>query len=155
MERLYAELADPDNLNWQHAQADVLRAWSKSGSASMDLLLKRGEAALDAGDFIGAIEHFTALTDHAPDFAQGWTERAAAYYLAGEVGPAIADLRRALGLNSHDFTALNGLGTILRDVGRTAEAAEVFRASLAIHPHQEDVRQALDLLERETEGTEL
>jgi len=36
----------------------------------MDLLLQRGQEAMDNEDYEAAIEHFTALTDHAPDFAE-------------------------------------------------------------------------------------
>ena len=43
--------------------------WSKSGSPAMDLLLKRGRDAMNAGQPGLAIEHLTALIDHAPDFA--------------------------------------------------------------------------------------
>ena len=39
-----------------------------------------------------AIEHLTALTDHAPDFAEGWNARATAYFQAGEYGPSIDDI---------------------------------------------------------------
>ena len=155
LDNLYAELADPDNPEWQRAQADILREWSKSGSASMDLLLKRGREAMEAGDLTAAIEHLTALTDHAPDFAEGWNARATAYFLAGQLGPSIDDIKRTLALNEHHFGALTGLGMILEELGRDAAAMEVYRASLAIHPHQDNIKQALERLERKTSGTAL
>ncbi|WP_347310611.1 tetratricopeptide repeat protein [Defluviimonas sp. SAOS-178_SWC] len=155
LDNLYAELADPNNPEWQRAQADILREWSKSGSASMDLLLKRGREAMDAGDLVAAIEHFTALTDHAPDFAEGWNARATAYFLAGQFGPSVADIERTLALNVHHFGALDGLGMILEELGRDASAMEVYRASLAIHPHQDNIKQALERLEKKTSGTAL
>ncbi|OYX42005.1 MAG: hypothetical protein B7Z02_13905 [Rhodobacterales bacterium 32-67-9] len=155
MDNLYAELADPNNPEWQRVQADILREWSKSGSPSMDLLLKRGREAMEAGDLTAAIEHFTALTDHAPEFAEGWNARATAYYLAGQFGPSVADIRRTLALNAQHFGALDGLGMILEELGRDAAAIEVFRASLAIHPHQDNIKQALERLEQKTSGTAL
>eukprot|EP00581_Thalassiosira_minuscula_P027389 CAMPEP_0184421344 /NCGR_PEP_ID=MMETSP0738-20130409/62194_1 /TAXON_ID=385413 /ORGANISM="Thalassiosira miniscula, Strain CCMP1093" /LENGTH=105 /DNA_ID=CAMNT_0026782653 /DNA_START=1 /DNA_END=314 /DNA_ORIENTATION=+ len=54
---------------------DIEHEFTQSGSAAMDMLLKRGRDALEAGDSLAAIEHFTALTDHAPDFAEGWHMR--------------------------------------------------------------------------------
>lgn len=155
LDNLYAELADPDNPEWQRAQADILREWSKSGSPAMDLLLKRGREAMDAGDLVAAIEHLTALTDHAPDFAEGWNARATAYFLAGQIGPSIDDIKRTLALNDRHFGALDGLGMILEGLGRDATAMEVYRASLAIHPHQDNIRQALERLEQKTTGTAL
>ena len=57
-----------------------------------------------------AIEHLTALTDHAPDFAEGWHARATAYFRAVLLGPAMDDLQRALVLNPDNFDAVFGLG---------------------------------------------
>lgn len=155
MDKLYADLADPDNGDWQRVQADILREWSKSGSAAMDLLLKRGQQAMEAGDLTAAIEHLTALTDHAPDFAEGWNARATAYYLSGQFGPSVADIRRTLALNPHHFGALTGLGTILAESGEPEEAMAAYRAALALNPHQDSVRQALERLEKDAEGVEI
>lgn len=155
MDRLYAELADPDNPAWELAQADILREWSKSGSATMDLLLKRGTEAMEAGDLPAAIEHLTALTDHAPEFAEGWNARATAYFLAGQYGPSLADIRRTLALNPHHFGALTGLGTILEQTGEPEEAMRAYRAVLALNPHQESVRQALGRLEKDANGVDI
>lgn len=121
----------------------------------MDLLLKRGQAAMEAGDLEAAVEHFTALTDHAPDFAEGWNARATAYFLMGQFGPSVADIQRTLALNDHHFGALTGLGIILEQLGRDASAREVYAASLAIHPHQEAIKEALERLELKLSGTEL
>lgn len=155
LDSLYAELADPANAHWQRTQADILREWSKSGSPAMDLLLKRGRDAMEAGDLPAAIEHLTALTDHAPDFAEGWNARATAFYMAGQFGPSMADIARTLTLNPHHFGALAGLGAIFEDVGRDREAIAAYRASLAIHPHQDALHEALERLEKKTSGTSL
>jgi len=42
--------------------------------------LARGRDAMDAEAFDRAIEHFTALIDHAPDFAEGYNARTTAYF---------------------------------------------------------------------------
>ncbi len=152
---LYAELADPENEGWARAEADVLRVWSQSGSAAMDLLLQRGEAALDAGDAPSAIGHLTALTDHAPDFAAGWAMRAAAFYLAGQPGPAIEDIRRTLVIEPNHFAALTLLGTILDEMGQTPRALSAYEASLAIHPHQQEAIDAVARLRQARDGIAL
>ncbi|SPH18647.1 hypothetical protein DEA8626_02187 [Defluviimonas aquaemixtae] len=121
----------------------------------MDLLLKRGREAMEAGNLQAAIEHFTALTDHAPHFAEGWNARATAYYLDGEFGPSIADIQRTLALNDHHFGALSGLGMMLEELGRDDDALEIYRAARAIHPHLPNVIEAIQRLERKTAGTEL
>lgn len=155
LEGWFAELADPDYAGWARAQADIAREWSKSGSAAMDLLLMRGESALDEGDLAGAIEDLTALTDHAPEFAAGWTARGTAYYMAGQHGPAMADFEQALALEPRQFAALSYVGQIFADMGAEAAAMAAYRASLAINPHQEDVSDELARLAKSQEGTAL
>ncbi|MCX7889917.1 MAG: tetratricopeptide repeat protein [Rhodobacteraceae bacterium] len=155
LEGLYRQLADPDNPDWQIAQADILREWSKSGSPALDLLLRRGQDAMEAGDLAAAIEHLTALTDHAPDFAEGWNARATAYFLNGDFGPSIADIRMTLALNPHHFGALAGLGQIFEGIGRPDQALKAYEAALRINPHMDGVRQAVERLRRDTEGTAL
>jgi tetratricopeptide (TPR) repeat protein len=136
-------------------EREIWREWSKSGSPAMDLLLQRGRDAMQAGDMTGAIEHLTALVDHAPDFAEGWNARATAYFQAGQYGAAVADIQTTLRLNPRHFGALSGFAMILDATGREAEALEVYRAALAIHPHLEGVRQSVERLERKAAGQEL
>jgi tetratricopeptide (TPR) repeat protein len=155
LESLYAKLADPDNVQWKLTEADILREWSKSGSAAMDLLLKRGQDAIAAGDYPAAIEHLTALVDHDPEFPEGWNARATAYFLSGQYGPSVADIARVLTLDPHHFAALDGLGMILEETGDTKKALAAYRASLAIHPHQANIEQAVERLERDAQGTDL
>lgn len=152
LDLLFAELAQPGGETWARAETDILRIWSRSGSAAMDLLYKRGESALDAGDTAGAIGHLTALTDHAPDFAAGWYLRSVAFYLDGDYGPAIADLERVLRLEPRHFGALTQLGTMLEELGDRRRALEALRASLRLHPHQDDARDAARRIEQELQG---
>lgn len=155
MDKLYERLADPGNADWAITQADILREWSKSGSPAMDLLLKRGRDAMEAGDFQAAIEHLTALTDHAPDFAEGWNARATAYFMAGQFGPSVADIQHTLALNPHHFGALSGLGQIFEAMDRPEQALKAYRAALAVNPHMVGVRDAVDRLTRAEQGTDL
>ena len=78
IDRLFRELAKEDQPGWQQIEDAIIAEWSRSGSAAMDLLLTRGLSALGEDDIDLALEHFTALTDHAPDFAEGWNARATA-----------------------------------------------------------------------------
>ncbi|MCR9152002.1 MAG: tetratricopeptide repeat protein [Rhodobacteraceae bacterium] len=155
MANLFADLADPGNAYWERTESDIQREWSKSGSAAMDMLLKRGQQAMEEGDLEAAIAHLTALTDRAPDFAEGWNARATAYFLAGLYGPSVEDIGRVLALEPRHFGALSGLGIILRETGDKQGALAAFRAARAIHPHRPDIDQAVQGLEQELEGIAL
>ncbi len=129
--------------------------WSQSGSASADLLLERGRDALDEGDVDAAIEHLTALTDHAPDFAEGWHLRASAFFGLERFGMAAADLEYALTLNPNNYEAIYGLGLIFEIVGKPEQAFDAYSRALAIHPHHEEVTNAVNRLKPQVEGSAL
>lgn len=152
---LLEELRQPDLPNWKQVEQDIMTEWSKSGSPAMDLLLERGREAMDADDLQIAIEHFSALIDHAPDFAEGYNARATAFFREGRYGPALADIRHALALNPHHFAALMGLGAILEEANHPDEALEAYRAAHDIHPHEPDLNKALERLETATSGVTL
>jgi len=72
LEALFQELIEADVATHARIANRILARFEKSGSASMDLLLRRGSDAMEEGEYNIAIEHFTALLDHAPDFAEGY-----------------------------------------------------------------------------------
>ncbi len=129
--------------------------WALSGSASADLLLERGREALDDGDIETAIDHLTALTDHAPEFAEGWHVRASAFFGIDRFGMAIADLEHALTLNPNHYEAIYGLGLILEVTGQPDKAFQAYERALAIHPHHEEVTNAMNRLKPQIEGKAL
>lgn len=155
LDDLFDRLKSADAQAASRIEREIWNEWSKSGSPAMDLLLQRGRDAMAAGRTDEAIEHLTALVDHAPDFAEGWNARATAYYNAGLYGPSIADIAVTLRLNPRHFGALSGLGAIMEELGRTEQALEVYRAALAIHPHLQGVTEAVKRLEARVAGTDL
>lgn len=155
LDELFDDLAVAEGQEWQRIERDIWKEWSKSGSDAMDLLLERGRDAMASGDIETAIEHLTALTDHAPDFAEGWNARATAYFQAGKFGPSIEDIRRTLALNPRHFGALSGLGRILDELGFPEDALNAFRAAQAIHPHRPNLQETIDRLETEVGGTDI
>lgn len=158
--------ADPDVLLDQLAvEADPIEAgrlaneiierWSHSGSDSMDLLMRRADEAVNDGDYPRAIAHLTALTDHAPDFAEGWNKRAEVFFLMEEFGAAMADIEQVLILEPRHFGALAGLGIMLEMMGQDRPALRAFQAALVIYPAEENVNDAVERLETSTGGRTL
>lgn len=146
LDELFEELARPD-ADHDRVADRIGEMWSRSGSASADLLLRRGREALETGDVEAAIEHLSALTDHAPDFAEGYSARATAFYAEGRAGEALADLVRALELEPRHFGALAGLGFVLEDLGHEEDALRAYRAAAALHPGIDMVNDAIERLE--------
>lgn len=155
LDKLFAQLADPALSNWEGVEDEIWHEWSMSGSPAVDLLLQRGRDAMAAGDLDGAIEHLSALIDHAPDFAEAYNARATAYYEAGLYGPSMRDIESTLALNPRHFGAMTGLALILEDLGFQTEALRVYRSVSAIHPHRPNVKEAIERLQSELDGAEL
>jgi tetratricopeptide (TPR) repeat protein len=155
LDTLFAELARPGNEDWERVETEITRIWSKSGSPAMDLLLKRGQDALEAEDYPTAVEHFSALIDHAPDFAEGWNARATTYYLMGEYSLSIADVEHVLALNPRHFGALSGLAFMFEALGEPELALKALRAVQALNPNRPNINEAATRLERMTGGAEL
>lgn len=155
LDGLFERLKTAEAAEAGRIEREIWIEWSKSGSPAEDLLLQRGKDALDMGDYPAAIEHFTAIIDHDPDFAEAWNARATAYYMAGEFGPSVADIGKVLTLNPRHFGALSGLAMILEESGKPEKALDVYRAALAIHPHLQGATEAVERLSKEAEGQEL
>ena len=155
LDDLFSRLPDASEDEAERITESIWIEWSKSGSASMDLLLERGRDAMAAGEFDAAIEHFTALIDHAPDFAEAYNARATAYYQTGDLGPSVADIAKALDLNPRHFGALSGLGMIFEEIGRPEKALEAYRAALSVNPHLSEVNESVQRLEADLAGQDL
>lgn len=152
---LLSALVSADAKTARKLDRELQALWRKSGSPAMDLLLSRATKAFEAGDVDAAIEHLTALTDHAPDFARGWFERARAYHAAGLFGPSVADLERALALNPNDYNAIYALGTVFEQFREPKRAYAAYLRAKAIHPHHEEVLNALERLRPDVAGKDL
>ncbi|EEW25727.1 tetratricopeptide repeat protein [Rhodobacter ferrooxidans] len=155
LDALFADLATADERQAVRIESDIWREWSRSGSPAFDLLLERGRKAMEQGDYEVAIQHLTALTDHAPEFAEGWNALATAYFQNGDLGPSIEDIQRTLALNPRHFGALSGFGVILEELDRPEQALAVYRAALAIHPRLQAVLDAVKRLEEKAAGQAL
>lgn len=155
LDLLYGQLKGAEAQDARRIGEEIRHELQKTGSASMDLLVKRGRDALEAGQARAAIEHFTALTDHAPDFAEGWHLRSVAFARAGKPGPALGDLERALSLDPRNFAAIYSLGALLEQVDQPEMAREAYVRVMAIHPHFDDVSEAVARLDTELAGPDL
>jgi tetratricopeptide (TPR) repeat protein len=155
VDELFEQLKSADPAEAQRIEREIWTEWSRSGSASMDLLLKRGRDAMEVGDTEAALDHFSALIDHSPDFAEAYNARAMVFYGEGAYGPAMSDIREALRLNPRHFGALSGLALILQELGREDQALEVWRMVAELNPNREGLDEAIGALERAVEGMTL
>jgi tetratricopeptide (TPR) repeat protein len=155
LDELFAALAEAPEGAQDRIVETIGLLWARSGSASMDLLLRRGRQAIEAGDLVRAVHHLGALTDHAPDFAEGWNSRATAFYMMGEWGLALADIEQVLALEPRHFGALTGLAVILEKLDRPGDALLAWREALALNPHLDSAAKAVERLAPTVDGRDI
>ena len=142
----------PDEVSAEPIELAIWTAWLQSDSPSIDLLVTRGLAALDAKDYATARALFDAVTELKPDFAEGWNRRASARFLLGDETGAVGDLERTLSLEPRHFGALLGLAAIFEEKGELRAALEAFRRALAINPYLPEAEEKVRALEQKLEG---
>ena len=155
VDRIFDELAEGVPEDFSRLQSELMAEWSKSGSATVDLLVQRGQEAIGVGDYVLAVEHFTAAIDHDPAFAEAYNGRATAYFYLNQFGPAIDDIRETLVLNPRHFGAMMGFAAILEQLERPDEALEVYHQIKGLVPAAPNVQEAIDNLELQVNGRTL
>ncbi|MFQ6550045.1 tetratricopeptide repeat protein [Aestuariibius sp. 2305UL40-4] len=155
LDALYARLAEATPETYTAIEEQIVEEWGKSGSPALDLLVRRGREALATGDSEAAVEHFTALVDHAPEYFEGYAGRAQAYFQSGLFGPALDDLRQVLVLEPRHFGAMAGLGVMLESMGMEADALDAYRAASMVHPQEPNIAASIERLEGSIDGVDI
>ena len=105
--------------------------------------------ALEEGDTKLAIQHFTALIDHAPDFAEGWNRRATLHYLRGDYTSSLSDIDQVLSLEPRHYGALSGQGAIFKARGDGRKALRALRRARTVYPRLKNVDERIRELEQQ------
>ncbi|MEM5477826.1 hypothetical protein [Pacificibacter sp. AS14] len=155
LDGLFDKLATADESQAGAIEHNLYAEMARSGSDAMDLLLERGIEAMEMGDSLLAIEHLTALIDHAPDFAEGYNARATAFYHAGLYGASMADIGATLTLEPRHFGALSGMALILEELDQADNALKILYVIQNIHPHMGGLDQRIERLELALSGAAL
>jgi len=153
LDNLYALLATAESPEAaEKTSKAIMRLWAYSGSDTVTVLMARAVKAMQQKNTKLALRMLDAIVEQAPDYAEGWSQRAHVLYLEGETHRALGDLRRALALDPNHFRALSALAHILREFGAKEGALAAYRKLLEIHPYAEGAQKAIEELEREIHG---
>ncbi len=93
--------------------------------------------ALNGGDAAGARHWLERAVAVAPEAAPIWFNLFQAHDLAGDAERGMASLDRALEVDPYYVPAILMKADLLHRLGRTAEAAAMFRAILAVGPNED------------------
>lgn len=156
LDRLYDSLARAKTQASAERVAALIEALRlESGSDTVDLLTGRALDALKRRDPAGAIRLFDAVVAIAPDYAEGWNQRAMLYYAKGNYARTMRDLREVLSRDPRHWEAWGALGRILEDTGDPVHALGAYRRALAIYPTLEGLADRARRLAARVDGREL
>lgn len=114
------------NLIWQE--------WFKTDNADAKRLMARAQFARRANLREEALKALNMIVQIAPDYVEGWNQRATIYFMLGRDAESVADIRKVLQLEPRHFGALAGLGLIHMRAENWQSAIASFERAQELHP---------------------
>lgn len=118
----------------QQIAANIWAVWNKSGSATVDLLVKSADAAIEKQKFVAALDYLDEAIALKPSYAESWNKRATLHFKTGNYERAMADISQVLLREPRHFGALSGMAAILEATGNDEAAMHIWENVLAIYP---------------------
>ncbi|MEP5779159.1 MAG: tetratricopeptide repeat protein [Hyphomicrobiales bacterium] len=85
-------------------------------------------------DYEGARVILNKIVETAPNYSEGWNQRAYILFLQEKFDEALDDIEKALALEPRHFAALSGKARILFHQGRAELAQQALQSAVEIHP---------------------
>lgn len=135
----------------KNLEAEIWKIWQQHESPTISVLMSDALSAMRAGKMEQALKQLDAVVDLAPDFAEGWNQRATLLYLMQDYEASAADIAKTLELEPRHFGALSGLGLIYDRLQKPKAALRAYRKALEIHPGLEQAGKRVEKLLSEVE----
>lgn len=135
LDKLFAQLKSAkDKAGAQPIVDKIWREWFKTDNAEVEALMSRVQFARRAGLHEQAIKELDKIIQLAPDYVEGWNQRATIYFIMGRDAESVADIQQVLRLEPRHFGALAGLGLIHMRAENWKSAIASFERALELHP---------------------
>jgi len=144
----YEQDADKGNL----IAEEIWAIWLDSGSASVDMILRRATASDKKGDQELARHLYDHVTTLEPEYAEGWARSGRLAYEEEDYNRAVVELTQALIIEPRHFYALWTLGNILESFERNDEALEVYKQAHRLYPAMTTIKERKEMLENYVQG---
>lgn len=134
--------------------ARIWQLWFLHPNGAVAHLMTRAQAARRAGLLNEAISELDKIVELAPNYAEGWNQRATVYFMMGRDAESVADIQQVLRIEPRHFGALAGLGLIHMRAENWKSAIASFERALKIHPYLGE-KAFIPGLKKKLEGTQL
>lgn len=112
----------------------IYEEWSRSGSASVDLMMLWSQEAMKERKFAVALDFLDQIVVLQPGFPEGWNRRATVHFMMDNHAKSMVDINRVLRLEPRHFGALVGMASILKSSGNKQRALDAYERVLDIYP---------------------
>jgi tetratricopeptide (TPR) repeat protein len=117
------------------AEDAIWRMWMAEGpTAEIREDVAQAMRRRESYDFAAALAILDRVVAQAPDYAEGWNQRAFIRFLRDDFDGSLEDIERALALEPRHFAALAGKATILMRQGRMEAGQAALRRAVELHP---------------------
>lgn len=116
-------------------ERDIWSIWLHHGDPDIDKLMTRLMTARRESNFDRAIGLANQIIERAPDYAEGWNQRATLYFLKESYEESLRDVAEVLAREPRHFGALAGRGIIRMRQGKPALAIQNILEALRVNPH--------------------
>jgi len=119
----------------EQIENEIWKAWLESAPApELQVKVETAMQRRNVQDFQGAKKLLDEVTQAAPDYSEGWNQRAFVLFLQGNYEASLEDIERTLELEPRHFGALSGRAMIFMTLGRVKLGQKALREAVAIHP---------------------
>lgn len=119
----------------REAEAEIWHYWfNQAPSKEIKTDLEYGRKRREAYDYVAAEISFDKVVAAAPNFAEGYNQRAFVRFLRENFSGALQDLEKALELEPRHFGAMSGMFHVLRLMNRNKVAFKILQNAVKIHP---------------------
>jgi tetratricopeptide (TPR) repeat protein len=145
-------LCDEDRSVRRLADQGIRLVWTRAGDETQRRRVMLLQQLNVTQRYREVVRKATALVKKAAWFAEGWNQRAIAYFGLERFAESIGDCHQTLEINPYHFPAAAGMGQAYLELGNHVSALEAFRRALRLNPDMEPVRVQVARLARLVEG---
>lgn len=155
LDKLFAQLkAAPDERQAGRIVGQIWQHWFLHPNGAVQHLMHRAQAARRAGLLDEAVSELDKIVEVAPDYVEGWNQRATVLFMLGRDAESVRDIQQVLRIEPRHFGALAGLGLIHMRAKNWKSAIASFERALEVHPFLNE-RAFIPALKKKLKGTAL
>jgi len=153
LDALFVRLAKEENAETADLIAEeIMVIWIDSGSATVNLLLRRATSAEERGAVSLSRRLYDHVTTLSPDYAEGWARSARLAVSERDYNRAVSEITETLVREPRHFYALLTLGAVLEKLGRNEQAYEAYKEVEKLYPELTGIKDRVKSLGDKLDG---